>query len=1770
MNLLPNDEPGVPLQAPGIRLTPIHSLPDGHAFEPHKFADQWLLELGLLGDTPLRVTYQEVAAAGSAAEDKIVSVPLRAAVTQGFLKAYQSKPIASLAAFNRCEDWIEYPHRSHMKRDFSALRIDGLVLPRSLLQKLQAGVPPGYRGPGLAYETDSVSQDNPLTPQEEARHRQLKQLAIHKADLDRLFAGLPTFDTALKNLLVNAIREKIEPDKFHGAALQAIDPDNCYVNHFTTDSLGARSLVSSLSFSEVMMDCLSTDEPSVYAQGSVGFFSRSDTVQETDSLFVDPVDAHILTAMTSAFHIENPTTHIHLRRQFLDDLAAFRTKETVRDALDPVIPSTAQDELVLRLSQRFLYLFDLYKADRDPAARLTEAERNLRNDEDRLLGIITTHPSESARGSLMRQAHRPHVYKVMLEMDGDLVQKWPAAMVIKQSDQPVLFLYSMEGGIQRFDEFRELVNSVSPVYQGQQRKIKSIDQALPEHVFEQAAKDLLDLQYAALQAVLKAPERVQFDLARFALDAEQALELPMLALDGVLIARSETLFKNSRPSAYKVATVTEKRIYRFLEEEALTAEGEIAKRRVQTLSEFTREKIVAYLQEHLHQDIDPDPDRTLITLFQGRACTSKDSRATSLTQLMIENTRPSQYPNAMKEIRPVYLVDQDGQPISHPQTRRFIPLKGPELAKMATSLDIGGRYETYIREKMNAPDYKEAWWDAYLANMTFKGYEAALKGDDVLKETVTDVTAHPARTEKRVVLWQDAVIKSLLAKDRIRVQGREVHVYSLLLGGAVGAGGQHGTLGNATSVDGVLIFSDQDGPIIQGTVGVYFPDSPGGDDLHEFANLNDGVAQLLQQEEWQVYFSSRIATDNPEELKQIFGTRSGRPLVRGALISGNLSEALHEAHVRFRIAHADHRSNSNRNILHQTIFNLTVMAFETLLDVVSFVAPGYAALQMYLRVAKTGQIPLHLNIVKYLIRAGIAPRPVGGAMGTSRKTSFSLAVLARLSQQGTSLGLPLEQAVYSRYAVQDGTVLRGLSPDAGGFYRVTVRDAATGTVTARPVYVRQPEGMVLRVHDSTKLNATEATLVDPVSGASIRSSGVMRSTVARMPDGEWRAVGFGRGGGGDRPTRQSSRPGPSSSGTAGQTLEDMIAVLEQPGQWDFLLMDIVPELVPRIPNWPQNRGLVIMDIRPGRLPSTLRFSRQAGPERLSSSPDYATDVVVRRSSDSHYDLIQAGRVIPIRSLGDCFFSAVTQGLDELEGRVVFSPTELRLASARYIRENLESFRHLEVQDAPRRMRPSDSQGEEAVAKVGQVFVKTETTLENLLGRETLDVVTRLLAGAPNPYRLFRSPRVRLSLRAGLAAVGFSSELWRQIEQLAPVRPLYGLATSFTPYTPAQRSVVEELLDMTLVGNEGGRTIDLLARDGYFQLNRDSIHILLEYGVGIDEWYKFYPKSPTAYIPSSEAGAGDVRGLLNGRELVRPHQLAELANTLNLNPGQGSPISGMIELFRYKQMTGRTVGLLRGALRNKGRLVARAERVLASRVIETNLGGALPVSVFSRWISHPALSSAKLEFIARYAETRVQELLNTGDIDIRWIHGFTDKTLRTIEMHSASLAAFVRFLEPQSGSATDIGMADIARLLSGPDGAPSNSRTIILLDVPNLLANLTNNFTREEARSIWTELISPYYSDLNIYDALGQVRPLNSEANFTSALINALQQDVARAHQLIDRVFAYPTTSAQVLNHLYRFDFTANRAEHSLLMFAEYVSCFNRIPDWAWQYKKHKN
>ncbi len=1249
---------------PGARLRPMTLLPDGTPFQPHKFAEQWLSERGLAGDAQVPVTYQEVETIDSTAQRHTASVPLRSAVTQGFLIACQSKEMAR-------DLWV-YPHISQMAVDFSSLQVNGQALPQDLLSQLQAGIAPGYQGTGAPIITERDAQGNLLSGQEKGQLRQLELLDDNQAKLARLFAGVPTFDTVFKNLLISAIKDKMAVHLFRPSLLPAIDPDNWYVNRFATDANGQRSIIYSRSFTHELWECLDRDAAPIFSIDAVGFFTRPDTLEEVDSVFASPVDMRVLRAMESVFYIAHPTTNDAIKRQFRDDFLAFRTGRNWADSFDTLTPPTAKTALADLLARRFLHLLDLYRFDLKPQHQLTPSERIQRSEQDRLLDIITTHPSKADRDRILR-APIPHVYEVMLDMGETGPQKWPAAMVIKRTDEPSLVLYSLEGGIQRFRSFQALVNKASPVHGGQKRTIQSVSTEQPRHVFEMQADELLQMQHAALERALNAPQNETLTLEDFAKKAEGAFVLPMLSLDGPLGVRNTALAEKNRPNLYKTATGTQKETYRRLEQEVVQIASKMGRRSLVTLVQFTREKITHYLQQNVHSGIEPDPDKTQVTLFHGDSANPRQSRTTSLTQLMLDNVRPEQYPNAMREVLPVHLVDKEGERIRNPANGYFFTLTGGELAAMATRIDAGGNYEVLLREEMNKPDYKTDWQAAYVANMKFKGYEAALRGDEVFKAVVIDNAFDPPVSKKQVALWLDAVLKSPQEQARAPVMGRRVHLYGLVLGGSAGAGGQHGTLGNAVSIDGALIFSDQDGPDIKGTVGVYLPDSPDGNDFHEFADLGDGIAQLLQQEAWQAYFRSRISTLDPDEIKRTLGQQQGRPLIRGLKITGDYLEVLHRAHVSFHSAYADHRSNSNLDVRRQLYSKVVQVTIEALIDLASMLlVPGYQMLKPALRTGwflfETGIVPRNLqtlvfvhkvvnNASRVLARTVVVP---------SRGQSTFLALTARQSQAEAVAGLPLEKAVYSRYAVQDTSVLQGMTADAQGFYRVIVKDPATGKVIARPVYVRQPNGTVLQVHDQTRLKATEATLVDPATGLSIRSSGVTRSTVARMPNGEWRGVGFGRGGG-KRPAASIPEPGPSK-------VRVISTSIRTPRSWDHQIMDLAPSLMTRLPGWPQSRSLLIIDqggvdmgwsvrFTPGQ--AAVTYPRMGHPGRSDS------DIVLRRTHQDHYSLMLSDRTVVIPADGDCFFNAVARGLNEGWEQGPFSIQGLRNAAADYIEAHPE-------------------------------------------------------------------------------------------------------------------------------------------------------------------------------------------------------------------------------------------------------------------------------------------------------------------------------------------------------------------------------------------------------------------------------------------------------------------------------------------------------------------
>ncbi|WP_413770201.1 hypothetical protein, partial [Vibrio vulnificus] len=89
-----------------------------------------------------------------------------------------------------------------------------------VLQQLQTGIPPGYQGTDQPVVTEVDAQGNLLSVRGKEQVRQLALLDSNQVKLARLFAGLPTFDSVLKSLLIGRIKIKIPETKFRPSLLE--------------------------------------------------------------------------------------------------------------------------------------------------------------------------------------------------------------------------------------------------------------------------------------------------------------------------------------------------------------------------------------------------------------------------------------------------------------------------------------------------------------------------------------------------------------------------------------------------------------------------------------------------------------------------------------------------------------------------------------------------------------------------------------------------------------------------------------------------------------------------------------------------------------------------------------------------------------------------------------------------------------------------------------------------------------------------------------------------------------------------------------------------------------------------------------------------------------------------------------------------------------------------------------------------------------------------------------------------------------------------------------------------------------------------------------------------------------------------------------------------------------------------------------------------------------------------------------------------------------
>ncbi|XXD72509.1 hypothetical protein J3Q06_00245 [Pseudomonas sp. Z6-14] len=563
----------------------------------------------------------------------------------------------------------------------------------------------------------------------------------------------------------------------------------------------------------------------------------------------------------------------------------------------------------------------------------------------------------------------------------------------------------------------------------------------------------------------------------------------------------------------------------------------------------------------------------------------------------------------------------------------------------------------------------------------------------------------------------------------------------------------------------------------------------------------------------------------------------------------------------------------------------------------------------------------------------------------------------------------------------------------------------------------------------------------------------------------------------------------------------------------------------------------------------------------SVHPDRAnTDVVLRRTGQNHYSLVLGNRVMEITADGDCFFNAVARGLNDGRLQGDFSIRGLRNAAADYIDQhpNIRSF-----------LTPQ-------VSGIRQALVDNAPTLEQLLGKAAVLDLTQIIHGAPNPHRLFQP--IMNYLRS--YAEASLRDYLRNVQSLSlPPEMLHSIARHFSPRTPGQliqsdfpfyQANEDDLIKFfedILLGPIVDREILELMNNEYLMLSQDVLHIMLEYGLRARELTDHHPRNLMAYVKFDQALHGEMSHeqldeLVGDAYLIDRGDLKDVQRRLERETGKlVSDDARLMDQYIYYDRAEDLVDLLRVALGRFPDLLRRAEIALQSPVITSNLGGMLPLSVVSQWIRDPSLTDGRLRLIAAYTTTRYTEVVITGDIDIGWMRAFDDDNV----FHQRPLVNFMRFIGGVRGNLMDNDLPAVARLFSTPGNPPSNSRVSLLLQTPAVWSSIHNMaaITAEGARSLWDDLVSVQYSDDLIRETLQRPGSLASESAFAGALVDSLLNEEARAHQLLLGTYAVSQGEAQQL--LRRFRFSGNRAEHSRLSFARYLSHHGGIPEWAWQY-----
>jgi hypothetical protein len=116
----------------------------------------------------------------------------------------------------------------------------------------------------------------------------------------------------------------------------------------------------------------------------------------------------------------------------------------------------------------------------------------------------------------------------------------------------------------------------------------------------------------------------------------------------------------------------------------------------------------------------------------------------------------------------------------------------------------------------------------------------------------------------------------------------------------------------------------------------------------------------------------------------------------------------------------------------------------------------------------------------------------------------------------------------------------------------------------------------------------------------------------------------------------------------GGRLASIIQDLQVAGTWDVPALDLVPYLVVRLPDWPDDRALVIEDAS-GM--AYAAFAANAGQIEVRSAAAQRDPIRIQRTlvggkrGLSHYNTVVRGRPVAVEADGDCLFRAILAARD---------------------------------------------------------------------------------------------------------------------------------------------------------------------------------------------------------------------------------------------------------------------------------------------------------------------------------------------------------------------------------------------------------------------------------------------------------------------------------------------------------------------------------------------